>query len=228
MLPMASNGKTDMFYPQAWDQDAFIAGCQERYNVTPKVNWAAHEMGGAHFELSSNIIFSNGGRDPWSGGGFKKDLNPSVVALFVPEGAHHLDLRANNPLDPISVRRVRQREVAILRTWIHEAKHGGRSHDDEHDHDDLSPEGAFAVGLAVGVVVTGLAIAGGIMYLGLARAYGLNFGGSVASRFPGTSSAANDPSGLHAPLLGGAAEQTNVQASSSSAPSAVATGADAA
>lgn len=67
-----------------------------------------------------SIFLSNGGLDPWSGGGVLKDLSPSLVSIFIPEGAHHLDLRASNPQDPESVIKARQQERKIIQGWIDE------------------------------------------------------------------------------------------------------------
>jgi hypothetical protein len=64
-LPMQSDGKSDMFYPQVWSDEDFAADCEALYGVRPQMEWGATEMGGAHYEYASNIIFSNGGRDPW-------------------------------------------------------------------------------------------------------------------------------------------------------------------
>ena len=71
----------------------------------------------------SQIVFSNGGLDPWSYGGVQPDDVASGEAsgplvLTIEEGAHHLDLRGPNPSDPPSVVRAREQEAAALSRWI--------------------------------------------------------------------------------------------------------------
>ena len=61
---------------------------------------------------------SNGLLDPWSGGGVKETLAPTLVSIIIPEGAHHLDLRSSNPDDPQSVIKARQQEKSIIQGWI--------------------------------------------------------------------------------------------------------------
>ena len=63
---------------------------------------------------------SNGLRDPWSSGGVTKNIG-DLVTVLIPEGAHHLDLRASNPLDPKSVIDARNIHKENIRKWINKA-----------------------------------------------------------------------------------------------------------
>lgn len=69
------------------------------------------------------IPYSNGGLDPWSAGGVTQNVTDSLVAIVIPDGAHHLDLRSRNPCDPKSVQQARALEVHYMKQWIAEAKH---------------------------------------------------------------------------------------------------------
>jgi hypothetical protein len=62
--------------------------------------------------------FSNGALDPWSSGGVTTSPSSSIVPLLIESGAHHLDLRAANPLDPPSVLDARQSEKNLLKMWL--------------------------------------------------------------------------------------------------------------
>ena len=72
----------------------------ETLGLKPRPNWIHEEFqDGAGV---SNIVFSNGLLDPWSSGGVTTDLSESVIAVVIPEGAHHLDLMfSQGPLDPV-------------------------------------------------------------------------------------------------------------------------------
>ena len=80
---------------------------------------------------ATNIVFSNGGLDPWSFGGVtpKTPLPPSASSslgvVWIPEGAHHLDLFFSNPADPPSVIAARQTEMAFVRKWLDSSSRRG-------------------------------------------------------------------------------------------------------
>jgi hypothetical protein len=69
---------------------------------------------GKNITTASNIIFSNGDLDPWSGGGVLKSPGAHLWAIVIKGGAHHLDLRASNPKDPKSVIRARNVEKRLI------------------------------------------------------------------------------------------------------------------
>lgn len=68
---------------------------------------------------------SNGGLDPWSAGGVTHNITDSLVSIMIPDGAHHLDLRYSNDLDPPSVRAARALELKYFREWIKRAQKNG-------------------------------------------------------------------------------------------------------
>lgn len=89
------------------------AHCNATWGIIPDPDWLATWVGGSNIAGTSNIVFSNGLLDPWHGGGmslirlrndylsflgFLKSISESLVAVLIENGAHHLDLRASNPL----------------------------------------------------------------------------------------------------------------------------------
>ncbi|KAL6133683.1 hypothetical protein ACLB2K_065917 [Fragaria x ananassa] len=71
----------------------------------------------------SNIIFFNGLRDPWSGGGVLSNISKRIVAIVAKEGAHHVDLRFKTNEDPEWLKDVRKQEIKIIAKWISEYYH---------------------------------------------------------------------------------------------------------
>lgn len=118
VMPMCPDGVNDMFEPEPWNLTLYSIGCQEVWKVTPRPFMAPIEYGGRNITASSNIVFSNGELDPWSGGGVLENLSDSLIAIVIEEAAHHLDLRSSNPADPQSVIDARESEKSYIRQWI--------------------------------------------------------------------------------------------------------------
>nr|AVA09673.1 putative effector protein [Heterodera avenae] len=130
VMPMCSQGPP---------RDPFSASCP--YHVQDGFKWCQEHFAklgfraelfrpqwaminyGTHYPTASNIVFSNGWLDPWSGGGWmlKPGQQGTLVSLIVEDGAHHYDLRGENPVDTASVREVRQIEKLNIKRWIVEA-----------------------------------------------------------------------------------------------------------
>ncbi len=112
VMPIAQNGKTDMFNPELWSADAFVEGCQGHF-LTPQFDWALDTFGGRNpnrdFLHVSQIVFTNGDLDPWRAGGVTHQIpgNPDVDVKLLHGGAHHLELRLPNEADPQDVKDAR-------------------------------------------------------------------------------------------------------------------------
>lgn len=119
VMPMCSEGNgKDMFYKQAWDEKKVSDKCFKKYGVRPKPKAALTMYGGQFLDYASNIVFSNGLMDPWAGGGVLRSSNSNIEIVLIPEGAHHIDLRAANENDPGSVRGARSIHLKNIQNWI--------------------------------------------------------------------------------------------------------------
>ncbi|XP_051005277.1 lysosomal Pro-X carboxypeptidase-like [Acomys russatus] len=118
VLPFCTNGIDDMFEPRAWDLQKYSDDCYKQWGVRPRPSWITTVYGGKNILSHSNIIFSNGDLDPWSGGGVTEDLSDTLVAVNIPQGAHHLDLRFSTATDPASLQLARSVEVRHMKQWI--------------------------------------------------------------------------------------------------------------
>lgn len=52
--------------------------------------------------------------------GVLRSYNENVDVLIIPEGAHHIDLRADHKLDPASVKEARMFHTKKIKKWIND------------------------------------------------------------------------------------------------------------
>mmetsp|Transcript_19116 Transcript_19116/g.53498 ORF Transcript_19116/g.53498 Transcript_19116/m.53498 type:complete len:399 (-) Transcript_19116:306-1502(-) len=119
-----ANGKTDMFWDQGpYNFTAVSEHCMKAWGLRPDRAWPTVQFGGLQaLKQASNIVFSNGEFDPWSAFGVLSNISSTVHAVFISEGAHHLDLMWSNPADPPSVRSARSYEMQQIAAWIKDFK----------------------------------------------------------------------------------------------------------
>ena len=135
--PFTQGTPNDMFYCppnvncSAWSP----AGqqCQRRWGVTPRPEWARVALGGKRIEDATNIVFSNGGLDPWHPGGVLRNLSDSLQAIVLPNGAHHIDLMFSDPGDAPypDIAWARAFERAAMHRWVEEHAHKRMAKRDE-------------------------------------------------------------------------------------------------
>ncbi|KAL9416353.1 hypothetical protein AB3S75_039528 [Citrus x aurantiifolia] len=123
VIPIGTDNTT-MFQPAPFNLSSFIDECESLYGVSPWPHWVTTYYGGYDIKLilqrfASNIIFSNGLRDPYSSGGVLENISDSVVAIPTINGSHCLDiLGAKESSDPDWLVTQRETEIEIIEGWI--------------------------------------------------------------------------------------------------------------
>ncbi|GER55613.1 serine carboxypeptidase S28 family protein [Striga asiatica] len=124
MVMPIGGGANDYLFPVApFDINEYNEYCKSQYGVSPRPHWITTYYGGQGIKFvlnrfGSNIIFSNGRRDPWSGGGVLEDLSESLVAITTQNGSHCLDLQPATKEDPEWLIAQRKKELEIMNGWL--------------------------------------------------------------------------------------------------------------
>ncbi|XP_010683638.2 uncharacterized protein LOC104898282 isoform X1 [Beta vulgaris subsp. vulgaris] len=123
ILPTDGNNKESIFPTSNDDYNDRDLYCTSIYGVQPRPHWITTEFGGFDIHrvlrrYASNILFFNGRRDPWSGGGVLKNISSSLVAIVAKEGAHHVDLRYSTEEDPNWLKEIRKTEIHHIKKWL--------------------------------------------------------------------------------------------------------------
>jgi len=122
--PMPTNGITDIELPYQPNKTEYFTTCQNRWEgVTPRPNWEEMTFMSNNIQGGSNIFLTSGQLDPWRAAGIQSlpqhtSTPDSIIVRIIDNGAHHLDLRSSHPLDPPSVKKVRQEELETFMRWI--------------------------------------------------------------------------------------------------------------
>ena len=109
-----------MFEPSPFDFKAMSDQCYKDWGVRPDPHKLLTLYEEKSVKSGSNMIFSNGLRDPWSAGGVLESLSDTVVAFKISHGCHHEDLRATGVNDTQELINVRKQEIMIIKDWIND------------------------------------------------------------------------------------------------------------
>ncbi|KAJ8647886.1 hypothetical protein MRB53_000909 [Persea americana] len=123
VMPIGRSSNDTMFQGSPFNLTAFSDDCKRTFGVIPRPHWITTEFGGHDIKsvlkrFASNIIFSNGLRDPYSSGGVLQNISDSIVAIYTTQGAHCLDILPALPNDPDWLVSQRNMEKKIMEGWI--------------------------------------------------------------------------------------------------------------
>ncbi|XVF46809.1 hypothetical protein PTKIN_Ptkin03bG0058200 [Pterospermum kingtungense] len=123
VMPIGHGHNDSMFPSSPFNLNSFIRKCKSLFGVQPQPHWVTTYYGGHDLKLilhrfASNIIFSNGLRDPYSSGGVLENISDSVVAVFTANGSHCLDILPEKKSDPQWLVKQRKTETQIIKGWL--------------------------------------------------------------------------------------------------------------
>ncbi|KAH7836978.1 hypothetical protein Vadar_008123 [Vaccinium darrowii] len=123
VIPIGRGIDDTMFPPAPFNLRQFIMDCRSWYGVPPRPHWVTTYYGGHDIKLvlhsfASNIIFSNGLRDPYSSGGVLENLSGTLLAVHTAKGSHCLDILLAKETNPRWLIKQRRVEVKIIDGWI--------------------------------------------------------------------------------------------------------------
>ncbi|XP_052181871.1 uncharacterized protein LOC127794661 [Diospyros lotus] len=123
VMPIGRGSNDTMFPPAPFDLGNFTKDCKTQYGVSPRPHWVTTYYGGHDIKtvlnkFASNIIFSNGLRDPYSSGGVLENISETVLAVYTVNGSHCLDIILEKQSDPEWLIQQRSTEVQIIEGWI--------------------------------------------------------------------------------------------------------------
>ncbi|KAF1883193.1 hypothetical protein Lal_00003377 [Lupinus albus] len=116
-------GNNTMFEPKPFSLKLYANECKKHFGVLPRPHWITTYYGGYDIKLvlkrfGSNIIFSNGLKDPYSSGGVLDNISENLVAIHTVNGSHCLDILPEKESDPEWLVEQRKKEVEIMKGWI--------------------------------------------------------------------------------------------------------------
>ncbi|KAK9187232.1 hypothetical protein WN944_018624 [Citrus x changshan-huyou] len=101
----------------------YMNSCNKSYGVAPIQHWITTYYGSHGIRVvvkrfCSNLIFSNGFRDPYSSAGVLEDISDSIIAVITKNVAHCLDIQPATEDDPEWLVMQRKIEVDMVHDWI--------------------------------------------------------------------------------------------------------------
>lgn len=125
LTPEMGFSEDSMFPYREWTYEWLTKHCVDRFGVVGDPlemveKWGFDDLVGAG---ASRIIFTNGGNDMWAPGSYTHNLSDSIIAINMPNGAHHSEVYAlANDLPDIKA--AQKQIMTLMGDWLHDIKKG--------------------------------------------------------------------------------------------------------
>lgn len=100
--------------------------CMSRFGVVPRPDELVEEWKFDDFvgQGASRILLTNGLNDMWSAGSYLHNLSDSIIAINMPNGAHHSELKHTNAqnMDTPDVMKAHEDITEVLAGWLKEVR----------------------------------------------------------------------------------------------------------
>nr|POF08663.1 lysosomal pro-x carboxypeptidase [Quercus suber] len=124
VIPIGNGPNDTMFPASPFVYKEYRDYCVSKFGVEPRPHWMTTNFGVHHIKrvlhkFGSNIIFSNGLRDPYSSAGILENISDTILAVYTKEGSHCLDIVPARSDDPEWLINQRKKQVKIMKQWFH-------------------------------------------------------------------------------------------------------------
>jgi lysosomal Pro-X carboxypeptidase len=123
LIPEMNFSEESMFPRRDWTYEWLTQHCVERFGVVgdPMGMVKKWHFGDLVALGASNILFVNGDKDMWKAGSWVEDLSESILAVNMPNGAHHSEVYALDD-DTTDIKAAQNKIREILTKWLNEIK----------------------------------------------------------------------------------------------------------
>ncbi|GAY67005.1 hypothetical protein CUMW_253280, partial [Citrus unshiu] len=121
--PIGIGKNETMFQADPFYLTEYRDSCNKSFGVVPRPHWITTYYGGHDIRVvlkrfGSNIIFSNGHRDPCSSAGVLENISDNIIAVTTKNSSHCLDIQPATEDDPEWLVMQRKIEMDMVHDWF--------------------------------------------------------------------------------------------------------------
>lgn len=126
LTPEIGFSEHSMFPYRKFTLEWLTQHCMSRFGVVPRPDELVKEWNFDDFvgQGASRILLTNGLNDMWSAGSYLHNISDSIIAINMPNGAHHSELKHTNSqnMDTPDVMKAHDDITELLAGWLKEVR----------------------------------------------------------------------------------------------------------